>query len=86
MNNLMEPIYLIWSNSFELDDISTCNKLVYITKDYYKALCEFNKYKKLCKETYNDPKWCYSYSLHRCFLDTFPLQDDLLYEIDNIID
>lgn len=82
----MKEVYIIWNKSFEYGEICISNSIAYITENYNTALHEFEKYKKICKDTYNDSRWCYSYSLEVCYLDTYPLKEETLFEIDNLQD
>lgn len=79
-------IYIIWNNSFTYGDLCIDSAVVYITEDYELAKQKFEQYKKLCKDTYGDPKWCYSYSLVSYILDSYPIKEKCLCKIDNISD
>lgn len=82
----MKEVYIIWNKSFEYDEIYISDSIAYITEDYNMALHEFEKYKKICKDNYDDSRWCYSYSLEVYYLDTHPLKEKILFKIDNIQD
>lgn len=77
----MNKVYIIWNNSCKHGDICANSD---ISRNYYLALDKFKKYEKLCKDTYNDPKWYYSYSLVVYDVDTFPVKSECLFEVDNL--
>lgn len=80
----MNKVYIIWNNSCKHGDICANSDIDYISRNYYLALDKFKKYEKLCKDTYNDPKWYYSYSLVVYDVDTFPVKSECLFEVDNL--
>lgn len=80
----MDKVYIIWNNSCKHGDICVNGDIVYLSHDFDLTYDRFEEYKKLCKDTYNDPKWYYSYSLIVYDVDTFPAKSKCLFEVDNL--
>lgn len=80
----MKKVYIIHNNSYKWNDVYRHSTIMLITTDYNKALEKFDHLKVYCKNTLDDPKWCYSYSLSWYYLDTYPVKEECLYEIDNV--